>query len=131
MDRETQCNNCTVISGEISLCLTCLFIVLMQERAKCCAATLSWLPCCCAAGEVLTFLDSHVECNVGWLEPLLERIYLDRKKVPCPVIEVISDKDMRYFQPRGSPAPCWVRAGAAHTVSSPSRVPPPQLHARR
>ncbi|CAN9497815.1 unnamed protein product [Ophioblennius macclurei] len=50
-----------------------------------------------AKGEILTFLDSHIECNVGWLEPLLERIYLDRKKVPCPVIEVISDKDMSYM----------------------------------
>ncbi|XP_029967555.1 polypeptide N-acetylgalactosaminyltransferase 5 [Salarias fasciatus] len=50
-----------------------------------------------AKGDVLTFLDSHVECNVGWLEPLLERIYLDRKKVPCPVIEVISDRDMSYM----------------------------------
>ncbi|KAK5861195.1 hypothetical protein PBY51_022609 [Eleginops maclovinus] len=50
-----------------------------------------------AKGEVLTFLDSHIECNVGWLEPLLERIYQDRKKVPCPVIEVVSDKDMSYM----------------------------------
>uniref|UniRef100_A0A665W048 Polypeptide N-acetylgalactosaminyltransferase n=1 Tax=Echeneis naucrates TaxID=173247 RepID=A0A665W048_ECHNA len=50
-----------------------------------------------AEGEVLTFLDSHVECNVGWLEPLLERVYQDRKKVPCPVIEVISDKDLSYM----------------------------------
>ncbi|CAK6954082.1 polypeptide N-acetylgalactosaminyltransferase 5 [Scomber scombrus] len=50
-----------------------------------------------AKGEVLTFLDSHVECNIGWLEPLLERVYMDRKKVPCPVIEVISDKDMSYM----------------------------------
>uniref|UniRef100_A0A8C6V4T2 Polypeptide N-acetylgalactosaminyltransferase 5 n=1 Tax=Neogobius melanostomus TaxID=47308 RepID=A0A8C6V4T2_9GOBI len=49
-----------------------------------------------AKGEVLTFLDSHIECNVGWLEPLLERVYLDRRKVPCPVIEVISDQDMSY-----------------------------------
>ncbi|XP_034430369.1 polypeptide N-acetylgalactosaminyltransferase 5 [Hippoglossus hippoglossus] len=49
-----------------------------------------------AKGDVLTFLDSHVECNVGWLEPLLERVYQDRRKVPCPVIEVISDKDLSY-----------------------------------
>ncbi|OWK51600.1 Polypeptide N-acetylgalactosaminyltransferase 5 [Lonchura striata] len=51
----------------------------------------------CAAGAVLTFLDSHVECNVGWLEPLLERVRMSRNKVACPVIEVISDKDMSYM----------------------------------
>uniref|UniRef100_A0A8C9EWY1 Polypeptide N-acetylgalactosaminyltransferase n=1 Tax=Pavo cristatus TaxID=9049 RepID=A0A8C9EWY1_PAVCR len=50
-----------------------------------------------ARGTVLTFLDSHVECNVGWLEPLLERVRLRRARVACPVIEVISDKDMSYM----------------------------------
>ena len=45
-----------------------------------------------ARGPVLTFLDSHVEVTEGWLEPLLTEVATDRKRVACPIIDVISDE---------------------------------------
>ncbi|GAA6108146.1 polypeptide N-acetylgalactosaminyltransferase 13 isoform X2 [Tachysurus ichikawai] len=48
-------------------------------------------------GQVITFLDAHCECTMGWLEPLLARIKEDRKAVVCPIIDVISDETFEYM----------------------------------
>ncbi|KAE8581171.1 hypothetical protein XENTR_v10024689 [Xenopus tropicalis] len=50
-----------------------------------------------AKGQIITFLDAHCECTIGWLEPLLARIKEDRKTVVCPIIDVISDDTFEYM----------------------------------
>ncbi|KAL5006915.1 hypothetical protein ScPMuIL_015721 [Solemya velum] len=50
-----------------------------------------------AKGDVLTFLDAHCECTIGWLEPLLTEVKKNRKTVACPIIDVISDESFEYI----------------------------------
>ncbi|VVC28402.1 Hypothetical protein CINCED_3A018999 [Cinara cedri] len=51
-----------------------------------------------AKGKILVFLDAHCECTQGWLEGLVSRVAEDRKRVVCPVIDIISDETFAYVK---------------------------------
>ncbi|XP_069996208.1 polypeptide N-acetylgalactosaminyltransferase 1-like isoform X2 [Penaeus vannamei] len=54
-----------------------------------------------ASGDVLIFLDSHCEANEKWMEPLLQRIKESRSAVVVPIIDVIDDKTLEYYNGNG------------------------------
>lgn len=49
-----------------------------------------------ASGDVLVFLDSHVEVNRDWLQPLLQRISISKTIVTIPVIDIINSDTFAY-----------------------------------
>ncbi|THD21489.1 Polypeptide N-acetylgalactosaminyltransferase [Fasciola hepatica] len=51
-----------------------------------------------ATGKTLTFLDAHCETTVGWLEPLLAEIAVDRRRVVCPIIDVLDFETFHYSE---------------------------------
>ncbi|XP_058127519.1 putative polypeptide N-acetylgalactosaminyltransferase 9 [Anopheles ziemanni] len=44
--------------------------------------------------EVITFLDAHVECTVGWLEALLDVVARNDTTIAIPTIDWIDEKNM-------------------------------------
>ncbi|XP_005089457.1 polypeptide N-acetylgalactosaminyltransferase 11 [Aplysia californica] len=49
-----------------------------------------------ATGDVLVFLDSHIEAGYSWLEPLLDRIASDRRSVMVPVVDTVEPETFVY-----------------------------------
>ena len=49
-----------------------------------------------AVGQVLVFLDAHVEVTSGWLVPMLSEISHDRTRVVVPVIDNIDADTFQY-----------------------------------
>lgn len=68
-------------------------IVRMKERQGLIRARLAAIKL--SRAPVLVFLDSHIECSVGWLEPMLDRVWRDRRTIVQPVIDNISMDDFR------------------------------------
>lgn len=49
-----------------------------------------------AKNDILIFFDSHIECNVNWLPPLIEPIVQNYTTAVCPFIDVINDDTFAY-----------------------------------
>ncbi|CAL8072254.1 unnamed protein product [Orchesella dallaii] len=50
-----------------------------------------------ATAPIIVYLDGHVECIKGWLEPLIRRIQENPKVVATPIVDWIDGDTLQYF----------------------------------
>ncbi|KAK3102880.1 hypothetical protein FSP39_014610 [Pinctada imbricata] len=50
-------------------------------------------------GDVIVYVDSHCEVNVGWIEPMLYEIGKHNHTVTAPILDVIDDMTLTYQSP--------------------------------
>ncbi|XP_001847121.2 putative polypeptide N-acetylgalactosaminyltransferase 9 [Culex quinquefasciatus] len=49
-----------------------------------------------ATTEILTFLDAHCECTLGWLQPQLDRVARDPTTIAVPTIDWIDEHNLAF-----------------------------------
>ncbi len=52
-----------------------------------------------ATGDILVFMDAHIECTVGWLPPLLYLIKQQPTTIAIPVVDSLNPSTLAYFHP--------------------------------
>jgi len=91
-----------------------------------------------ATGDILIFLDSHIEATTGWLEPLLARIAENRTRLLVPEVDTIDAETFRLspfglgvvgFTWKLGQSPSRADFGASGTKPAPSPVMPGGLFA--
>ena len=51
-----------------------------------------------ATGEILVFLEGHVELTPGWLEPLLNHIYKNSNAIAIPILDYIDFSTLEIYE---------------------------------
>ncbi|KAI3382482.1 hypothetical protein SNEBB_003010 [Seison nebaliae] len=51
-----------------------------------------------ATAEVIIYLDSHIECTPGWIEPLIHTIQTHPNSIAAPIIDAIDDMTFEYIR---------------------------------
>eukprot|EP00914_Ancora_sagittata_P027237 GHVO01053325.1.p1 GENE.GHVO01053325.1~~GHVO01053325.1.p1 ORF type:complete len:405 (+),score=72.85 GHVO01053325.1:575-1789(+) len=86
-----------------------------------------------AKAPVLVVLDSHIECNRGWLEPQLQRLQESPKSIVFPQIMALDSENFGYLNQQG--IGCflsfkWImqeKASLTGSVDSPAPIPSPSM----